>query len=130
MNKVVEMMKKSRVFYVATIDGNQPRVRPFSSVCEFENEAYLCSGNFKEFYKQIKNNPNVEITGMIDDVSWLRISATLSEDDRVEVQKAMLDDETGPKGLYQPGDGKFVTFKLANVKAFIHSFVAEPKEIK
>ena len=130
MNKIVELLKKSKVFYIATIDGNQPRVRPFSSVCEFENDAYLCSGNFKDFYKQIKNNPNVEITGMIDDVSWLRISATLKEDNRIEVQKAMLEDKTGPKGLYQPGDGRFVTFKLTNVKAFIHSFVSEPKEIK
>ena len=130
MNKVVEELRKVGVFYIASIDKNQPRVRPFGSVLEFEGNAYLCSGNFKEFYKQIKENPNVELCGMYKDMSWLRVSATLVEDNRVEVQKAMLDDPTGPKGLYEPGDGKFVTFKLTNVKAIKYSFTEAPKEIK
>ena len=54
MNKVVEELKKVKVFYIATIKDNEPRVRPFGSVMEFENNAYLCSGNFKEFYQQVK----------------------------------------------------------------------------
>ena len=128
MNKVVEELKKTKVFYIATIEKDQPRVRPFGSVMEFEGEAYLCSGNFKDFYKQIKENPNVELCGMCDEVSWIRVTATLEEDDRIEVQKAMLDDPTGPKGIYQAGDGRFVTFKLTNVHAVKSSFV-KPTEI-
>ena len=117
MNRIVEELKKAGVFYIATVDNNQPRVRPFGSVMEFEGNVYLCSGNFKEFYKQIKANPNVELCGMYEGPTWLRITATLEEDDRIEVQEAMLDDPTGPKGLYQPGDGRFVTFKLINITA-------------
>ena len=131
MNKVVGELKQVKVFYIATIKDNEPRVRPFGSVMEFENNAYLCSGNFKEFYQQVKNNPHVELCGMYDDgMSWLRVTASLEEDDRVEVQEAMLNDPTGPKGLYQPGDGRFVTFKLNNIKAMKYSFVKAPKEIK
>ena len=117
MNKIVEELKKARVFYIATIDGNQPRVRPFGSIVEYQGDAYICSGNFKEVYKQIKENPNVELSGMYEGPTWLRISATLEEDNRLEVQKAILNDETGPKGLYQPVDGRFVTFKLTNITA-------------
>ena len=129
MNKIVEELKKARVFYIATIDGNQPRVRPFGSIIEYQGDAYICSGNFKEVYKQIKVNPNVELSGMYEGPTWLRISATLVEDNRLEVQKAILNDETGPKGLYQPGDGRFVTFKLTNIKARKYSFTGV-EEIK
>ena len=130
MNKIVEELLKVKVFYIATIDGDQPRVRPFGSIIEFEGEAYICSGNFKDFYKQIKANPKVELCGMYQDFDWLRVTATLEEDDRVEVQQAILDDPTGPKGLYEAGDGKFVTFKLTNVKANKFGFTHEPIVIK
>ena len=129
MNKIVEELKKAKVFYIATIDGNQPRVRPFGSIVEYQGDAYICSGNFKEVYKQIKANPNVELSGMYEGPTWLRISATLVEDNRIEVQEAILNDETGPKGLYQPGDGRFVTFKLTNIKARKYSFTGV-EEIK
>ena len=117
MNKVVEELKKVGVFYIATIDGDQPRVRPFGSVLEYEGNAYICTGNFKEVYQQIKSNPHVELCGMYEGTFWLRVTATLEEDNRIEVQEAMLNDPTGPKGLYQAGDGRFVTFKLTNIKA-------------
>ena len=129
MNKIVEELKKVGVFYVATAEGDQPRVRPFSSVTEFEGSAYICCGNFKEVYKQIAADPKVELCGMYDQTSWLRVSATLVEDNRIEVQKAVLDDPTGPKGLYEAGDGRFVTFKLTDVKAVRYSFFALPEEI-
>ena len=130
MNEIVNELLKVKVFYIATIDGDQPRVRPFGSVLEYEGEAYICSGNFKDFYKQIKANPKVELCGMYPDFDWIRISATLVEDDRIEVQQAMLDDPTGPKGLYEAGDGKFVTFKLKDVKATKYGFTHPPVIIK
>ena len=130
MNNIVKELKQLKAFFISTIDGDQPRVRPFLSSCEFENNAYICSGNFKDFYKQIKKNPNVEICGMYNEYSWIRISATLVEDNRKEVQEAMLNDPTGPKGLYTVGDGKFVTFKLTNIKAYKYGFNFEKQEIK
>ena len=56
MNNIVKELKQLKAFFISTIDGDQPRVRPFLSSCEFENNAYICSGNFKDFYKQIKKS--------------------------------------------------------------------------
>ena len=130
MNKIVEELKKVKVFYIATIDGDKPRVRPFGTIAEVNGDAYICCGNFKDVYKQIKINPNVEMCGMYDATSWLRVNAKLVEDNDIKVQQAVLDDPTGPKGLYQPGDGKFATFKLTNVEAKKFNFFAGPEEIK
>ena len=131
MNKIVEELKKVRVFYVATAEGDQPRVRPFSSVTEFEGNAYICCGNFKEVYKQLSANPKVELCGMYEDgTSWLRVTATVVEDSRIEAQEAVLNDPTGPKQLYTAGDGRFVTFKLSDIKAIKYGFFAAPEEIK
>lgn len=130
MNAIVENLKKVKVFYIATIDEDKPRVRPFGSVTEINGEVYICSGNFKDFYKQIKNNPNVELCGMYDDTSWLRVSATLEEDNSLLVQTEFLKDETAPSMLYKAQDGRFVTFKLTNIKAYKYSFFGEKVEIK
>ena len=130
MNKVVEELKKVKVFYIATVENDQPRVRPFSSVAEFEDNAYICCGNYKEIYKQISANPKIELCGMYDGGTWLRVSAIAVEDNRVEVQQAVLDDSTGPKQLYKAGDGRFVTYKLTEVKALKYNFYAAPEEVK
>ncbi|MBP5404433.1 MAG: pyridoxamine 5'-phosphate oxidase family protein [Clostridia bacterium] len=130
MNKIVEELKKVKVFYVATVEGDQPRVRPFSSIAGFEENAYICCGNFKEVYKQIKACRKIEISGMYDGASWLRVTAKAEEDSRLEAQKAVLEDPTGPKGLYEPGDGRFVVFKLTDVKAVKYSFFSAPEEIE
>ena len=130
MNKIVEELKKVKVFYIATNEGDQPRVRPFSSVAEFEGNPYICCGNYKEIYKQIKNNPKVELCGMYDGGNWLRVTAKCVEDNRLEVQEAVLSDPTGPSQLYKAGDGKFVTFKLEDVVALKFNFYSAPEEIK
>ena len=130
MNKIVEELKKVGVFFIATCEKDQPRVRPFSSVAEFEGNAYICCGNYKEIYKQLSANPKIELCGTYDGGSWLRVTATAVEDNRLEVQQAVLDDPTGPKQLYTAGDGRFVTFRLADVKALKYNFYAAPEEIK
>lgn len=130
MNKVVEELKKVGVFYIATIENDQPRVRPFSSVAEFEGNVYICCGNHKEIYKQISANPKIELCGMYDGGTWLRVSAVAVEDNRVEVQQTVLDDPTGPKQLYKAGDGRFVTYRLTEIKALKYNFYAAPEKIK
>lgn len=131
MNKIVEEIKKVGLFYIATSGkDNQPRVRPFSSVTEIEGNIYLCSGKHKEFYKQIKENPKIELCGMYKGGEWLRVSGTLVEDNRIEIQEAMLKDPTGPSQIYKAGDGRFVTFKLENAEALKYNFYSAPEEIK
>ena len=130
MNRIVEELKKIKVFYIATIEGDQPRVRPFFSVVEFEGNAYICCGNHKEIYKQLSKNPKIELCGMYDGGTWLRVTAIVKEDNRTEVQQAILDDPTGPKQLYKAGDGRFVTYRLTEIKALKYNFYAAPEEIK
>lgn len=130
MNKIVEELKNVGTFYIATLENDQPRVRPFSSVTEFEGNIYLCSGNQKEVYKQIMNNPKIELCGMSKDGEWIRVSAIAVKDERIEAQEAMLKDPTGPSQLYTAGDGKFVVFRLDNVKCMKYNFYSAPREIK
>ncbi|RIA77739.1 putative pyridoxamine 5'-phosphate oxidase family protein [Anaeroplasma bactoclasticum] len=130
MNRVVEELKKVKIFYIATVEDDQPRVRPFSSIAEFEGNAYICTGKHKEIYSQISKNPKIELSGMYDGGTWLRVSATLELDERVEAQESVLNDPTGPSQLYKPNDGRFVVYKLTNVKALKYNFYAAPEEIK
>ena len=130
MNKVVEAIKAVGVFYVATMDGDSPRVRPFSSVTEYEGHVYLCCGNYKEVYRQLSANPRLELCGMCGETGWLRVSAVAVEDDRIEVQQAMLADPTGPSQFYKAGDGRFVTYRLEDVRAVRYSFFAPPEVIE
>ena len=130
MNNVVEALKEVGTFYVATIDGDQARVRPFSSVTEFEDKVYLCTGNKKEVYKQMKTNPKIALSGMNEKGEWIRVTATAIEDERIEVQEAMLADPTGPSQLYKAGDGTFTVFKLDDVKCTRYSFTSAPVEIE
>ena len=130
MNKVVKELKKVNIFYIATIEGEKPRVRPFSSVTEFEGNIYICSGKHKEIYKQLEQNPNIELSGMYDGGRWLRVSATVKIDERIEAEQAILNDPTGPSQLYKVGDERFVVYRLENVKAYKYNFYSAPEEIK
>lgn len=127
--KLVDELKNTGVFYVATMEGDQPHVRPFSSICEFEGSVYICTNNTKKVYNQIMKNPKVEISGMAKDGTWLRVEAVLERDDRDEARRAMLADPTGPVTLYHIGDGIFEVLKLTQVKALKYSFTTEPEVI-
>ena len=84
-------------------------------------------GNQKEIYKQIMDNPKIELCGMSKDGEWIRVSAIAVVDDRIEAQEAMLKDPTGPSQLYTAGDG---IFRLDNIKCMKYNFYSAPQEIK
>lgn len=130
MNKIVEELRKTGVFYVATVEGDQPRVRPFSSVTEIDGQLYICTNNQKKCYKQMIANPKVEISGMGKDGTWLRITGTVVRDDRDEARAAMLADPTGPSNLYKLGDGIFEVLRVENAVCTKYSMTAEPEVIQ
>ena len=131
MNKIVEELRKTGVFYVATLDeDNQPRVRPFSSLTEINGSLYLCTNNTKDVYKQIQKNSKIEICGMGKDGTWIRIAGQAVRDDNDESRKAMLEDPTGPSNLYTLGDGIFEVLKIEVEKATKYSMTAEPVVIE
>ncbi|MDR2757919.1 MAG: pyridoxamine 5'-phosphate oxidase family protein [Spirochaetaceae bacterium] len=129
MKEVYDFLKKGETYYLATIDGNKPRVRPFGTVDIFENKLYIQTGKVKNVSKQIKANPNVEICAMLGE-KWIRIEATLVEDDRIEVRRHMLDAYPVLKSSYSADDGNTQVFYLKNAVATISSFTGEPQIIK
>ncbi len=129
MKEVYDFLKKCGVFYIATMDGNRPRVRPFGAINLFEDKLYLQTGKKKEVSKQIEANPLVEISGMADG-KWIRLSCTLIRDERREAKVSMLDNNPELKGMYSADDDNTEVLYLKDAKAMICSFTEPPIEIK
>ena len=129
MKEVCEFLKECGVYYLATVEGDQPRVRPFGTSEIFEDKLYIQTGKSKNVYKQIIANNKVEICAFKDG-RWLRISAELVEDDRVEAKKDMLDKNPTLRSMYDENDGNSIVFYLTNATATFYSFTDAPKEIK
>ncbi len=129
MQEVVDFLKEAGVYYLATMDGNQPRVRPFGTAHIFEGKFYIQTGKVKPTSKQIAVNPKVELCAFKDG-TWLRLSGELVEDDRVEARKSMLDAYPELRSMYDENDGNTQVFYFKNATATLSSFTAEPKTIK
>ena len=129
MKTVYEFIKKCGVYYLATVEGDQPRVRPFGTVDIFEDKLYIQTGKKKPVADQMKANPKVEISAMAGG-KWIRISATAVLDERIEAQEHMLDAYPDLKGMYQPGDGNTEVYYLKNATAQICSFTEPPVVIE
>lgn len=128
MKEVYDFLKKCETYYLATVEGNKPRVRPFGTIALFEDKLYIQTGKIKEVSKQIKINPHVEICAMAGG-KWIRIEAVLEEDDRVEARQYMLDAYPSLKSRYAADDGNTQVLYLKNATAVISSFTEEPKTI-
>ena len=126
MKEVLEFLKLCRVYYIATVEGDQPRVRPFGAQCEFEGKLYLTTSNQKAVYKQMQSNPKIEISGMSPDGRWIRLTAEAVFDERSEAKTAMLEANPELRSMYSEDDGKMEVFYLQNATAVICSFTAAP----
>ena len=127
MERVCEFLKEAGVYYLATVEGNQPRVRPFGTAHIFEGKLYIQTGTVKPVSKQIGANPKVEISAFKDGV-WLRLAGELVEDDRVEAKKFMLDAYANLRGMYDENDGNTQVLYFEHAVATFCSFTA-PQEI-
>lgn len=128
MQKVYEFLKEVGTYYLATVEGDQPRVRPFGTVLIFEGKLYIQTGKIKPVSKQLSINPKAEICAFKDGV-WLRVAGELVDDDRVEVKKAMLDAYPELRGLYNENDGNTQVLYFKNATATFSSFTAAPEVI-
>ena len=129
MKQVYDFLKKAETYYLATVEGNQPRVRPFGTVNEFEGKLYIQTSKVKPVSHQIAANPKVEICAFSGG-EWIRIACELVEDDRAEARKAMLDAYPDLRRMYDENDGNTQVFYLKNAHATISSFTAPPVEIR
>lgn len=129
MQEVYDFLKKAGTYYLATVEGDQPRVRPFGTVNIYDGKLYIQTGKIKDVSKQIIKNPKVELSAM-DGGRWIRIEAVLVEDSSIEAQKSMLDAYPSLQDRYKAGDGNNQVFYLKDASATISSFSDEPKVIK
>ncbi|WP_024345009.1 pyridoxamine 5'-phosphate oxidase family protein [Lacrimispora indolis] len=125
MKEVYDFLKKCETYYIATMDGDQPRVRPFGTVDIFEDKLYIQTGKIKNVSKQIHANPKIEICGMADG-KWIRIEALAIEDDRIEARQHMLDTYPSLLKMYAADDGNTEVFYLKDATATISSLMDKP----
>jgi uncharacterized pyridoxamine 5'-phosphate oxidase family protein len=128
MKEVQEFLKDCGVYYLATIDGDKPRVRPFGTAEIFEDHLYIQTGKKKDVFKQIESNNNVELCGFKDG-KWIRVSGKLIADDRTEAKKDMLDKNPELRAMYNENDDNTIVLYFDDAKATISSFTEEPKVI-
>lgn len=128
MKKVYDFLKKCNIYYLATTEGDQPRVRPFGTVDLFEDKIYIQTGKSKDVSKQIAENPKVEICAF-NGKKWLRIAAEAVNDDRVEAKAHMLDNYPDLKSMYDAEDDNTQVLYLTNATAVFSSFTEPPETI-
>jgi uncharacterized pyridoxamine 5'-phosphate oxidase family protein len=129
MEEVYEFLKKCGIYYLATTEGDQPRVRPFGTVLIFEDKIYIQTGKAKNVSKQIMKNPKIEICTFSDD-KWVRVEAMAVEDDRTEPKQKMLDAYPQLKSMYSADDDNTQVLYLKDATATFYSFGGEPKVVK
>ena len=129
MDEIYEFIKKCGTYYLATVDGNQPRVRPFGTVNIFEGKLYIQTGKSKDLSKQIQANPKVELC-CFDGQTWCRLSGELVRDERVEAKEAMLEKYPDLKAMYSATDDNTEVLYFKDATATLSSFAGAPKTIK
>ena len=130
MKRILDFIKAAETYYLATVEGDQPRVRPFGTIHLFEGKLYIQTGKSKSVAKQIEANPKVELCAMKGD-EWIRVEGTLVRDDRMEAQESMLNDYPSLRAMYTTGpDGNTIVYYFKDAAATISSFTHEPVVIK
>lgn len=129
MERVVDFLKKAEVYYLATVEGDQPRVRPFGTAHVFEGKLYIQTGKVKEVSKQLMANPKAEICAFMNG-EWLRVAGKLIEDDRYEAKKSMLDAYPSLQGMYSADDDNTQVFYFQDAVATFASFTSAPEVVE
>lgn len=126
MKEILEFLRECGTFYLATTEGDQPRVRPFGVVCEFEGKLYIATTNKKDVYNQMLKNPKIEICGMNkDEDKWMRVAGEVELDERREARVAMMEANKSLENMYNVDDNLFVVLSFKNAKATLYSFTEE-----
>ena len=129
MEEVFELLKKIGTYYLATVDGDKPRVRPFGTVDLYNGKLYIQTGKKKDVSKQIEKNPNVELCAFQDGI-WVRVAGKLVNDDSREAKKHMPDNYPNLRGMYNEDDDNTQVLYFEDGVATIYSFTSQPKVIK
>lgn len=129
MNEVFEFLKNAGTYYLATVEGDKPRVRPFGTIDLFEGKLYIQTGKVKAVSKQLQANPNAELCAFMNG-TWLRVSGRLVRDDRYEAKKHMLDNYPSLQQMYSADDDNTEVLYLEDAEATFASFTEAPRTIR
>ena len=129
MKRVYEFLKKAEVYYLATVEGDQPRVRPFGTVNLFEGKLYIQTGKVKPTSRQLAANPKAELCAFCEG-AWLRVACELVEDDRTEARCAMLDAYPNLRAMYNENDGNTQVLYMQNATATFSAFGKAPETVE
>jgi len=129
MQEVYDFLKKAGTYYLATVDGDQPRVRAFGTVNIFEDKLYIQTGKVKNVSKQLHANPKAEICAFVGG-EWVRIAGKLIPDERVEAKQSMLDAYPNLQAMYSATDDNTEVLYFEDATATFESFGGEPKVVK
>ena len=129
MEEVLNFLRECGTYYLATVEWDQPRVRPFGTVNIFEGKLYIQTGKSKNVSRQIQANPKVELC-WFRDWKWIRVSWELVRDERVEAKKSMLDRYPELRGMYDENDHNTEVLYFQNMTATIYSFTSDPRVIE
>ena len=129
MKTVYDFLKKCKTYYLATVENDQPRVRPFGTIDLFEGKLYIQTGKVKNVSKQMAQNPKIEICAF-DGNSWIRIEAKAINDDRIQAKQHMLDNYPNLQKMYKADDNNTQVLYLKDATATFYSFTEKPKVVK
>ena len=131
MTTAFEYLKANPVFHIATVDGSKARVRPFGFVMKRNGALYFCTNKTKEVYRQLSQNPEIEISDMGNDSTWLRIRGRIAFDDTRDAKAQAFKESAMLLNIYPKGadDETFVTFYFTEAVATLYSFSEAPKKI-
>lgn len=128
IDEVCEFLKKVGTYYLATTEGDQPRVRPFGTAHIFEGKLYIQTGKKKDVAKQLAANPKFEICGFKG--TWVRVTGKLVEDPRIEAQQSLLDAYPSLQKMYAAGDGNTAVYYIEDGEVTFYSFTDEPRTVE
>jgi uncharacterized pyridoxamine 5'-phosphate oxidase family protein len=132
MTTVLEYLKVNPVFHIATAEGTKARVRPFGFSMKRNGKLYFCTNKTKDVYRQLSQNPEIEISDMGQDRTWLRIRGRIAFDDTHDAKVQAFEESPNLRKVYPKGadDDKFVTFYFTEAVATLYSFSDAPKNIQ
>ena len=131
MQEICQFVKDCGYYMIATVEGDQPRVRPFGTIHIFEDKLYIQTGHKKRTAQQLAQNGKVELCAYNTEAhTWIRICGTLIEDPRVEAKKSMLDEYSELRSMYDENDDNTAVYYFTDATAWISGFTIEEKEIK
>ena len=129
LEKVIKFLDEAQTYYLATVEGDQPRVRPFGTALIYKDRLYIQTGKVKPVSKQLKANPKSEICAFMNG-KWLRIAGELVEDDTREVKTLMLEKMPMLRHMYNEDDGNMQMLYFKNAKATFSSFTEAPESFE